>query len=107
MQRILNALHSISDSGNELLSKFIVYAGVSGSTVGIANNMVTPTATTPDDYAFWGMIAGVAGGLSLVIKSLSGVYFDYQKEKRNRIEFNRRHDDDKYKEEKDQIRGDD
>ena len=85
MHRILNALHTISDNGNAMLSKFIVYAGVSGSSVGIVNNVVTSVPN--DNYAFWGMVAGVAGGVSLVIKSLSGVYFDYQQSKRDKIMF--------------------
>ena len=109
MHRMLSALHAISDNGNELLSKFIVYAGVSGSTVGIANNMIVSSATS-DNYAFWGMVAGVAGGLSLVIKSLSGAYFDYQKSRRDKILFDQnqeeRQKEYRRKHDKEEIKGD-
>lgn len=96
MSRILSVLHAMSDNGNALLSKFIVYAGVSGSSVGIANKVAESTGVITEDYltlADWGAIVGIIGGLSLAVKSLSGVYFDYQKNKRERLEFEREQGD--------------
>lgn len=78
-------LHAITDQGNAIASKFLIYVGVSGSSVGVASKVAEMTNNVPDSMltiADWGGIAGIVGGTCLAIKSCADVFFNYQKNKR-------------------------
>lgn len=80
-------LHAISDQGNAILSKSLVYVGVGGSSIGVATKVAEVTDNVPDSLLTsveWGAAAGIVGGICLIIKTGTDVYFNYQKEKRAR-----------------------
>ena len=85
MLKILSdIMHEISDSGNALISKGIIYFGVGGSSVGVASRVaeVEVVASGSLTLADYGAIAGILGGISLVIKACTDIYFSYKKNKR-------------------------
>jgi len=82
---MLNVIHAISDQGNALLSKSVVYVGVGGSSVGVASKLAENVSQS--SFSDYGALAGIVGGVSLAIKSLADIYFAYKKNKREQETF--------------------
>lgn len=77
--------HALSDNGNAIVSKMLIYVGLGGSSVGVTTKAVEMAGRMPEaafDVAYWGGVSGIIGGVCLVIKTSSDVYFNYQKNKR-------------------------
>lgn len=85
MSKIIGTLQTISDQGNTLISKLFVYAGVSGSSVGVASGFAKTVSDNSSDFLTlteWGSVCGIVGGLTLAAKSGSDIYFNRKREKR-------------------------
>lgn len=83
--KLSHAINLISDHGNAAASKFMVYFGVGGSSVGVASGL-TQRYAEPEFIWFtlteWGSVVGIAGGLSLIIKLIVDWYYRRKQDKR-------------------------
>lgn len=82
---IHNIITPISDQGNAILSKGIVYFGLSGSSIGVAAGVARVTDNVDTQWltlAEWGSVCGIVGGLTLAVKSGSDIYFAKKRDKR-------------------------
>ncbi len=89
---IHNVIAPISDQGNALLSKSMVYLGVSGSSIGVASGVASVTDSVSTEWltlAEWGSVCGIVGGLTLAIKSGADIYFARKKDKREQEQHNK------------------
>ena len=96
MSKIANLIHSlitpISDQGNAILSKSMVYLGVSGSSIGVASGVASVTGSVGTEWltlAEWGSVCGIVGGLTLAVKSGADIYFARKKDKREQEKFDK------------------
>lgn len=81
---IQQILTPISDQGNAMFSKVAVYVGVSGSSIGVASGVAKTSTIDPMwlSLSDWGSICGIAGGITLVLKSGVDIYFARKKDRR-------------------------
>lgn len=89
---IHNVITPISDQGNVILSKGIVYLGVSGSSIGVASGVASVTNNVGTEWltlAEWGSVCGIVGGLTLAIKSGADIYFARKRDKREQEQHNK------------------
>ncbi len=95
------ALFSISDQGNVIISKLFFYLGFSGSLIGIGTGVAEKVVTHSADvvlvsssYQAWdtGSVCGIGGLCCFVIKTSVDIYFAHKKDKRERLEFESKQD---------------
>lgn len=86
-----NIIHTISDHGNVIASKVIMYFGIAsvgtGGTLGVMNDTVqkvTGAESAAWGLADWAAVVSIAGGLSLIIKTIVDVYFKIRAERRSK-----------------------
>lgn len=99
------ALFAISDQGNVIISKLFFYLGFSGSVIGIGVSVADKAAKHSDkvvqvanDYQAWdtGAVCGIGGLSCFIIKTSVDIYFAHKKDKRERLEFERKQDEAKH-----------
>lgn len=83
-------LNAMTDQSNTILSKLLMYVGVSGSSAGIVTGVVQntqdnalavlTTASVWTDHV--GIICGIGGFSCLAIKTATDVYFSRKKDRR-------------------------
>ena len=88
MSMINSVLHAISDHGNAILSKSIVFLGYIGIGVGTGGGVVNGTMDKiANDVAFglpdWAAVVAIISGLSLIIKNGVDTYYKI-KDRRNK-----------------------
>ena len=88
LTKLSNLMHTISDHGDAALSKFINIFGVASVGGGAANyvvskskDVVDPSVWTIPDYAG---VVSIIGGLVLIIKLGSDMYFNAKRHKREK-----------------------
>lgn len=83
-------LNAMTDQSNTILSKLLMYVGVSGSSAGIVTGVVQNTqdsaAVVASTAGGWtdhvGIICGIGGFTCLAIKTATDVYFTRKKDRR-------------------------
>ena len=103
MSTIGNILHTISDHGNALISKFIVWAGVGGigysGAVAVSGKAASDAKlaleSTQPYFSFAasdvGIVISIVSGVCLIIKTLVDIYFKIKESKEATL--NRRKED--------------
>ena len=94
MSKITELLHhatiAISDQSDTILSKFFLWAGLSGSSAGIVSGVVSATKdsakTVASEPSFFadnlGIICGIGGLSCAAINMTASIYFNYRDNKR-------------------------
>jgi hypothetical protein len=80
MSVLSHLMHTISDHGNVIASKFITWVGVASVGTGGVIGVTQDTASRITDPSLWGLpdyaaVVAMCGGVTLIIKNVVDVYY--------------------------------